>query len=59
MSAAMFGPYTSFIVASYAVAAIVVVALVAWVIADHRRQQRLLRDLEASGVTRRSGREAA
>jgi len=54
MSVPMLGPYASFIVASYAVVAGVVVALIAWVVADYRRQQARLRDLEARGVTRRS-----
>ncbi|UTD26930.1 heme exporter protein CcmD [Bradyrhizobium sp. WD16] len=53
------GPYASFIVSSYAVAAIVVAALVIWVIADYRRQKTVLADLEAKGITRRSGTEVA
>lgn len=59
MTPAMLGPYATFIVGSYAVAALVVLTLIIWVITDYRRQQATLRDLEASGVTRRSGREAA
>lgn len=55
----MLGPYASFIVSSYAVAAIVVAALVIWVIADYRRQKAVLADLEAKGITRRSGTEVA
>jgi heme exporter protein D len=54
----MLGPYAAFIVASYAIAAAVVLLLVLWVVADHRRQQAQLRQLEAQGVTRRSQREA-
>lgn len=55
MSPATFlGPYASFIVTSYALAALVVVLLIGWIVFDHRRQQRALRDLEARGVTRRS-----
>ncbi|MDH6262802.1 heme exporter protein CcmD [Bradyrhizobium sp. BR13661] len=53
-----FGPYASFIVASYAAAAIVVVMLIGWVIIDYRNQTERLRELERSGVTRRSGRSA-
>ncbi|MCR6733561.1 MAG: heme exporter protein CcmD [Afipia sp.] len=49
-----FGPYASFIVTSYLLAAFVVAALIVWIALDYRRQQRTLRDLEASGVTRRS-----
>jgi len=53
------GPYASFIVASYLLASLVVLMLIAWVMLDYRRQRRRLRDLEASGVVRRSGRSAA
>jgi heme exporter protein D len=53
------GPYASFVLGSYGIAAVVVLALVVWVIADYRRQRALLRDLEARGITRRSARETA
>jgi heme exporter protein D len=43
-----------FIVASYAVTLAVVVTLIGWVWIDHHRQSRLLADLEARGVRRRS-----
>jgi heme exporter protein D len=36
----------------------VVLILIAWVALDYRRQRRRLRELEASGVVRRSGRSA-
>ena len=52
------GPHAAFIIASYVMAALVVLGLIAWVLADYRAQQRVLADLEARGVTRRS-REAA
>ena len=52
------GPYASFIVTSYALVAAVVVILIVWIAIDYRQQQARLRDLEASGVTRRSGRSA-
>ena len=52
------GPYASFIVTSYIAAAIVVALLVGWVIIDYRNQTQRLRQLERSGVTRRSGRSA-
>jgi heme exporter protein D len=48
------GPYTSFIVTSYGLVTFVVVALIAWIALDFRQQKRALRDLEASGVSRRS-----
>jgi heme exporter protein D len=50
------GPYASFIIVSYALAALVVVVLALWVALDFRRQTQALRDLEASGITRRSAR---
>jgi heme exporter protein D len=53
------GPYASFIVMSYVAVAAVVAALIIWVIVDYRRQKARLRDLEAAGAIRRSGRSAA
>jgi heme exporter protein D len=53
------GPYASFIVTSYALVTGVVLMMIAWIILDYRRQQARLRELEASGVVRRSGRSAA
>jgi heme exporter protein D len=50
------GPHAGFIVAAYAVATIVVAALIVWIIADHRAQRRILADLEKHGVARRSDR---
>jgi heme exporter protein D len=52
------GPYASFIVTSYALVAAVVVILIGWIALDYRRQRERLRELEASGITRRSGRQA-
>jgi heme exporter protein D len=52
------GPYASFIVTSYAAAALVVVILVGWIVLDYRSQTERLRELDRSGVTRRSGRSA-
>ncbi len=48
------GPHAAFIVASYAGMALVLAGLILWLVADGRRQQRALADLEARGVTRRS-----
>jgi heme exporter protein D len=53
------GQHANFIVAAYAIAAVVVVVLIGWVIADYRRQRAILRDLESSGLTRRSARKAS
>jgi heme exporter protein D len=52
------GPYASFIATSYLAAAVLVLALVAWVIIDYRSQTRRLHEMEQSGVVRRSGRSA-
>jgi heme exporter protein D len=48
------GPYATFILSAYGAATLIVIAMVAWVAIDHRRQARALADLEARGVTRRS-----
>jgi heme exporter protein D len=49
------GPHAAYIWASYAITAIVLAGLVAWLIADGRRQQRLLDELDARGARRRTG----
>jgi heme exporter protein D len=48
------GPHASFIVASYAVVAVVMAGLVAWLVLDGRRHRRALEALEAQGIRRRS-----
>jgi heme exporter protein D len=53
------GPYTSFITTSYALVAAVVLLLIVWIAIDYRKQKSRLRELEASGITRRSGRGAS
>lgn len=50
------GPHADFIVASYALTAFVMAALIAWVLLDHSAQRRVLGDLESRGVTRRAHR---
>jgi heme exporter protein CcmD len=52
------GPYAPFIVTSYLAAALVVALLIGWIAIDYRNQKRRLRELEESGVVRRSGRSA-
>ena len=52
------GPYASFIVTSYLLVTAVVLILIAWIGLDYRRQKARLRELEQSGVARRSGRGA-
>ena len=52
------GPYASYIVTSYTLVAAIVLILIVWITIDYRRQKERLRELEASGITRRSGRTA-
>ena len=52
------GPHATFILASYAAAALIVAALLMWVALDYRRQLRVLAELDQQGVTRRSDRAA-
>jgi heme exporter protein D len=52
------GPYASFILTSYLLAAVVVAVLIGWIAIDYRSQTRRLRELEQRGVVRRSGRSA-
>jgi heme exporter protein D len=53
------GPYASFIVTSYALVTAVVLTLIGWIAIDYRNQRQRLRDLDQSGMTRRSGRSTA
>ena len=50
------GPHSAYIWAAYAAVGVGLAALIVWLILDGRRQQRLLGDLEARGVRRRSDR---
>jgi heme exporter protein CcmD len=50
------GPYASFIVTAYMLVTLVVAILIAWIAVDYRNQTRRLRQLDESGVVRRSGR---
>ena len=52
------GPYASFIVTSYMLVTMVVAILIAWIAVDYRNQTRRLRQLDESGMVRRSGRSA-
>ena len=52
------GPYAPFIVTSYLLVTVVVLILIAWIVIDYRRQKQRLRELDASGIVRRSGRSA-
>jgi heme exporter protein D len=59
MTTMSLGPYASFIVTSYLLVTAVVLILIGWIAIDYRRQKTRLRELDASGVVRRSGRGAA
>jgi heme exporter protein D len=48
------GQHAGFIVAAYAATVAIVAVLIAWVLADYRTQRRILAELDAQGVTRRS-----
>jgi heme exporter protein D len=52
------GAHADFIIAAYAIAALVVIGLIVWVELDNRAQRRQLAKLHAQGVTRRSGKTA-
>jgi heme exporter protein CcmD len=58
VTAMLLGPYASFIVTSYMLVTLVVAILIAWIVVDYRNQTRRLRQLDESGVVRRSGRSA-
>jgi len=59
VNAMSLGPYASFIVTSYLLVMVVVLILIAWIAIDYRRQKQRVRELDASGVVRRSGQSAA
>jgi len=59
MIAMSLGPYAAFIVTAYVLVTAVVLTLIAWIAFDYRRQKQRLRELDAAGILRRSGRGAA
>ncbi len=48
------GTHAGFILAAYAVTAVVLVGIFAWIVLDGRSQRRRIADLEARGIRRRS-----
>jgi heme exporter protein D len=46
--------HAAFIIAAYAATIVVMIALIAWVVADYRAQRRMLADLEARGIARKA-----
>ena len=59
MNTMSLGPYAPFILTSYLLVTVVVIILIAWIAIDYRRQKQRLRELDAAGDVRRSGRSAA
>ncbi len=53
------GPHSAFIWASYLVSFVVLGGLILWLRLDAVRQDKLLTDLEARGIRRRSARKPA
>jgi heme exporter protein D len=53
------GPHANFIWAAYAAVAMVLAGLSSWLVLDGRRLQRLLDNLEARGIRRRSSTTSA
>lgn len=47
------GPHAAFIWAAYAAEALVLAALIGWLLVDGQRQKQRLAELESRGVTRR------
>lgn len=52
------GSHAAYIWAAYAVVALALVGLIAWLMFDGRRQQQLVDELEARGIRRRSRRSS-
>jgi len=49
-------PHAIFILGAYAAAAAIIAGLIAWIVLDRRHLIRLINELEAKGITRRSSR---
>lgn len=52
-------PHALYVTAAYAVSALAIAGLVAWIILDQRARRRELAELEASGARRRSDRSGS
>ncbi len=48
------GPHATFIIAAYAVTALIVAILIVWIAGENCALKRTLAELEARGITRRS-----
>jgi heme exporter protein D len=54
----LLGPYAVFIVTAYAAAIAIVAGLIAWIMLDRRHLIRVIEEIEAQGITRRSRRSS-
>jgi heme exporter protein D len=52
------GQHAAFIIAAYAVTFVAIAALALFIVEDDRKQRRMLAELEAQGVRRRSARSS-
>jgi heme exporter protein D len=52
------GPYAAFIVSAYAAAIVIVAGLIAWIMLDRRHLIRVIGEIEAQGIARRSERSS-
>jgi heme exporter protein D len=52
------GPYAVFIVTAYAAAIMIVAGLIVWIMLDRRHLIRVIEEIEAQGITRRSERSS-
>jgi heme exporter protein D len=50
------GPYVVFIMTAYAAAIVIVAGLIVWIMLDRHHLIRMIEDIEAQGITRRSNR---
>ena len=51
--------HVAFVSIAYAVTAVVIIAMIAWVLLDQRARSREIVDLEARGIRRRSATDSA
>jgi heme exporter protein D len=52
------GPYAAFIATAYAAAIVIVAGLIVWIVLDRRHLIRVIEEIEAQGITRRSQRSS-
>ena len=50
----MFGKHAAYIIPSYAISAVVIAALIIWIMVVYKNRKRQIADLEARGIVRAS-----